>query len=212
MEIISHRGYWKSEEEKNSVVAFERSFSMGFGTETDLRDRCGEIVISHDMPTGDEITFEEFLGIYCRYDKSLSLALNIKSDGLQAEVERILKKYSVSTYFLFDMSIPDTVGYIEKGLRVFMRSSEYERESDLWEQASGIWVDSFLGHQFDCGFLERVNSTGKDICIVSPELHKRPHDAEWRLLKDVIEKQRGVVTILCTDIPELAKEYFINGL
>ena len=35
--ILSHRGYWLQTEEKNSRKAFERSFFMGFGTETDIR-------------------------------------------------------------------------------------------------------------------------------------------------------------------------------
>ena len=38
MEIISHRGYWKNVEEKNSSKAFKNSFDLNFGTETDLRD------------------------------------------------------------------------------------------------------------------------------------------------------------------------------
>ena len=32
MEIISHRGLWKKDHEKNSVKAFQRSFEKGFGT------------------------------------------------------------------------------------------------------------------------------------------------------------------------------------
>ena len=49
MIILSHRGYWKDVNEKNQQVSFERSFSLGFGTETDIRDYKGELVISHDI-------------------------------------------------------------------------------------------------------------------------------------------------------------------
>ena len=56
---MAHRGFWISEEEKNKTVAFERAFDNNFGVETDLRDICGKIVISHNMPNGDEISFEE---------------------------------------------------------------------------------------------------------------------------------------------------------
>ncbi len=52
MIILSHRGYWKSEEERNQEVAFHRSFDLGYGTETDIRDIQGKLVISHDMPQG----------------------------------------------------------------------------------------------------------------------------------------------------------------
>ena len=50
MIILSHRGYWKSEKERNQEVAFHRSFDLGYGTETDIRDIQGKLVISHDMP------------------------------------------------------------------------------------------------------------------------------------------------------------------
>jgi nucleoside-diphosphate-sugar epimerase len=49
MNIISHRGFWLKDEEKNTIQAFERSFEFGFGTETDIRDYKGELVISYDM-------------------------------------------------------------------------------------------------------------------------------------------------------------------
>ena len=66
MKILSHRGYWNNLTEKNSKSAFRRSFQLGFGTETDVRDLNGELVISHDMPIFDEATlpFYNFLSIY----------------------------------------------------------------------------------------------------------------------------------------------------
>ena len=50
MKILSHRGFWREVAEKNKLVAFDYSFSLGFGTETDVRDFGGELVISHDIP------------------------------------------------------------------------------------------------------------------------------------------------------------------
>tara|TARA_B100000886_G_C20155158_1_gene379734 strand:- start:159 stop:404 length:246 start_codon:yes stop_codon:yes gene_type:complete len=66
MQIISHRGLWKSLHERNTAVAFERSFAKGFGLETDLRDFNGDIYISHDVPINKKsiMRFSEFLDIY----------------------------------------------------------------------------------------------------------------------------------------------------
>jgi glycerophosphoryl diester phosphodiesterase len=61
--VLSHRGYWLTETEKNSPSAFTRSFAMGFGTETDIRDRNSKLVISHDMPDSQAISAEEFFEI-----------------------------------------------------------------------------------------------------------------------------------------------------
>ena len=116
MIILSHRGYWKSEEERNQEVAFHRSFDLGYGTETDIRDIQGKLVISHDMPQGNEITFEELLQIMD--GRNLPLALNIKADGMANEILRLLKQYNHTNYFTFDMSIPDMVVQLKTELTV----------------------------------------------------------------------------------------------
>lgn len=62
---------------------------MGYGTETDIRDIQGKLVISHDMPQGNEITFEELLQIMD--GRNLPLALNIKADGMANEILQFVK-------------------------------------------------------------------------------------------------------------------------
>ena len=127
MEVLSHRGFWKTAVEKNKAVAFRHSFELKVGIETDVRDSLGQLVISHDPPTGGEMLFEHFLGIYTEYGLSLPLALNIKSDGLQMALKDILNKYLVRNYFVFDMSIPDALLYKREDFNVFTRQSEYEK-------------------------------------------------------------------------------------
>ena len=56
-----------------------------FGIETDLRDICGEVIISHDMPKGYEMSFEEVLRLLAGRD--LPIALNIKADGQADEIK-----------------------------------------------------------------------------------------------------------------------------
>ena len=41
MKILSHRGYWKNKQKKNSIAAFDRSFLNLYGLEIDLRDVGG---------------------------------------------------------------------------------------------------------------------------------------------------------------------------
>ena len=64
MQILSHRGLWKSKNEQNTKQSFEISLEKNFGIETDVRDYNGELVISHDMPEGRLINMNEFLDIY----------------------------------------------------------------------------------------------------------------------------------------------------
>ena len=91
MIILSHRGYWKEANEKNLPVAFERTFSLGFGTETDIRDFKSELVISHDIADENSISAKEMFEIYNKYDNTLPLALNIKADGLQIKLKELLE-------------------------------------------------------------------------------------------------------------------------
>lgn len=206
MKILSHRGYWKEAQEKNSVVAMRRSFSLGFGTETDVRDYNGELVISHDIADSSSITFQKFLEIYCEYDKSLHLALNIKSDGLQLKLKEALAQQQISNYFLFDMSIPDSLGYLRNEVRnVFTRQSEYEKNPSFYEKANGVWLDSFEGDWFDNDLISAHLANGKMVCIVSPELHKRSHLESWKKYK-FLSKEENL--FLCTDFPEEARDFF----
>ena len=61
MEIISHRGLWNNLNEKNTNIAFHSSFKNKFGTETDIRDYNGNLVISHDIADANSLKFEEFI-------------------------------------------------------------------------------------------------------------------------------------------------------
>ena len=54
LKILAHRGLWTIENEKNTIEALRNALEEGFGIETDIRDCCGEIVISHNPPKGNE--------------------------------------------------------------------------------------------------------------------------------------------------------------
>lgn len=208
MVIISHRGYWKEVNEKNTKVAFERTFYLGFGTETDIRDFKGELVISHDIADENCISVKDMFAIYNKYDNKLPLALNIKADGLQAKLKDILEEYKIKNYFVFDMSVPDGLQYLKYNIRTFTRESEYEKIPSFYNEACGVWLDEFQGHWITKEVIEKHIQSGKQICIVSPDLHKRDYKKEWLHYRE-IEKELGINHImLCTDFPQQAMEFF----
>lgn len=198
--ILAHRGYWKKEEEKNTKEAFKRAFDCGFGVETDLRDIKGEIVISHDMPKGNEMTFEEVLALLD--GRNLPLALNIKADGMAFKIKKLLEKYNHTNYFTFDMSIPEMVVQHKMGLNVFTGISDIVPNPIMYKEAQGVWLDCFYSDWFSKKEIKEILDAGKKVCIVSPDLHKREYKNVWAKYKDV----KGI--ILCTDFPDDAKEYF----
>ncbi len=205
MQIISHRGFWQNGSEKNSLIAFKRSFDLGFGTETDLRDRNGRIAIAHDVLDVGDLFLEDLLKIMD--GRNLPLALNIKADGLSEYIKQILNDYGHDNYFTFDMSIPDMLSQIKKGLKVFTGFSDLIKEPILISEAEGVWLDSFYKDWFDADTVDGILQSGRYVCVVSPELHNRSIEVQWSILKNV-ERFDSNKLILCTDHPLKAQEYF----
>lgn len=208
MNILSHRGYWKSPAEKNTEEAFRRSFELGFGTETDFRDFNSQLVISHDVPKPDAMPASRFFEIYQSFSSDLPLAINIKSDGLQQLIREAIETYRIKNYFLFDMSVPDGLVYVRQGgFQVFTRQSEYEKVPAFYEEARGVWMDMFLSDWIKEEDIIAHLEKGKKVCIVSPDLHKRAHLPFWEQLSRMSIIQSDHL-MLCTDFPDEAKTLF----
>ena len=213
--ILAHRGNWNVEITKNSLKALNLSVQNGFGIETDLRDHNGKIVISHDMPNDSNILFEDFLADYkvklLDQNKEVYLALNIKSDGLYIELKKLLNNFKVTKYFVFDMSIPDTFGYLTEEIDFFLRHSDFEEPHKNFKKYSGIWVDCFEREWFTPEDIKAYTNSNKKVCFVSPELHNRPYKKCWNMIKCYLETLDSADTkniMICTDKPFEAKDFF----
>ncbi|POR60101.1 phosphodiesterase [Pseudomonas syringae] len=203
MQIISHRGYWLQKPERNLPEAFHRSFDLGFGTETDVRDVAGQLVISHDMPAGGELTLNGLLDIMA--GRNLPLAINVKADGLAQALAATFARYGHTNWFTFDMAVPDMRSYLNANLTTYTRLSDVEPSPAWLEQAAGVWLDGFEGEWFSNQVIDDLLSLGKRICVVSPELHGRGHGALWQQLLELRSQDR---LMLCTDFPADAATFF----
>ena len=208
MRILSHRGFWLSPSEKNTPQAFARSFESGFGTETDLRDLDGTLVIAHDPPRQGALSAESVLLQHRAVDPGLPLALNIKADGLQAMVADLLQRLDVPDAFVFDMSVPDMLGWLRVGVPVYTRMSDVEPEPLLADRAAGVWLDAFHSNWWDAATIARLLDARLGVCVVSPDLHGRDHRPAWDLIAAAAEVAGSDRLMLCTDFPQDAKEYF----
>ncbi len=205
--IIAHRGYWLNQSEKNTATAFNRALEYGFGIETDFRDLNGQLVISHDVPVEGAMNVAEFIYIYKRTPVLAPIALNIKSDGLYPLIKDLIIQSGMTNYFVFDMSVPDTRGYLAEQIPVFTRLSEYETAPAFLDKSRGVWLDAFESEWYDEKVIQNLLSQEKQVAIVSPELHRRPHLQQWQFLKEHHFHKSDLVS-LCTDFPLEAKEYF----
>jgi hypothetical protein len=209
MKIICHRGYWKESSEKNSDTALRRGFSLGLGTETDIRDLNGEIVISHDPAKTGVLTFADLLSIT---PPNALLALNVKSDGLAKLAVEQLHAANHHSYVFFDMSVPDMLAYMRIGAPVAARLSEYEPWVEaIMNKVNYIWLDAFEGNWYDLDYLRKLIDSEKKIMVVSSELHGRIGEnleEQWGMLDALIKDANSDSIILCTDYPELAMARF----
>ncbi len=205
MKILGHRGKWYHPKEKNSFEALKLCLESGFGIETDIRDYQGEIVISHDPPMGNEILLSDLLNFF--KGGNLTLALNIKSDGLSAKLNTLLDNFKIEEYFTFDMSIPELIKQTDYGLKVFTGVSDINPNPILIDKCEGIWLDGFFSDWYSNKEVEYFLSQVKKICLVSSELHGRDHLSLWKKLKES-NLYKNEKVMLCTDYPQQAKMFF----
>lgn len=206
MQLLAHRGIWKQLDEKNSLQALNNSFDLGIGIETDVRDCDGTLVISHDPPRAScALQLDVLLQAYMARSTRPMLALNVKADGLQAPLLAALQQHGVENYFVFDMSVPDTLGYQRLQMPFAARISEYESHNALTETAKWIWLDAFHDEWFTAATIQFWLDQGKWVAVVSPELHQRPHKALWSKLLPIQTEDRLYV---CTDYVHNAQEFF----
>lgn len=208
MIILAHRGCWSGPSDHNTLTACERALAAGFGLEIDIRDHAGALVLSHDMAAAQAQSFDTFLQLYSKICRDLPLALNVKADGLSGCLQELLVRYSISNYFVFDMSVPETLKYRRAGVKFFTRQSEYERESLFYEEASGVWMDEFHSHWITEAVIAQHLKNNKRICVVSPELHGREFRVEWEEYRKIEQQLGRNDLMLCTDRPEEARRFF----
>ncbi|HBV9912392.1 TPA: phosphodiesterase [Klebsiella aerogenes] len=204
MHILAHRGCWQHPGEQNTRTALTTALHRGLGIETDIRDLNGTLVISHDMPHTGALPLEALLEDYLKADHPGYLALNIKSDGLALPLKQMLSERGIARYFCFDMSVPDTLTYLQADIPVAARISEYETPGRLTDISPVIWVDGFHTSELDMTQLNAWLSDGKLICLVSPELHGRPPEPLWSGLAALSHHDN---IMLCTDFSQRAREY-----
>ncbi len=208
MKILAHRGYWNTAIEKNSGLALRTALEKSYGFESDVRDYNGHLVISHNIANKDSFEAEQVFKWLFEFRDNFCFAINIKADGLKDILNDYIKKYNLTNYFLFDMSVPQMVEFNEMGMRFFTRQSEVEVIPCMYEQAAGIWIDGFFGTEWITEtLLQNHIENDKEICLVSPELHGRTDYREfWEKIKEYNLDFDKI--LICTDVPDEAKEFF----
>ena len=190
----------------NSITKLKK-IPRSFGVEVDVRNYSSSLILAHD-PFVKREKFEAFLKNF----NHAFIIVNIKSEGIEYEIFRLLKKYRIKKYFFLDCSFPMIfrLKSIKKNINFATRLSKFESiESVLKVKdfCQWIWVDCFDNNvEFLKRILPKINNF--KLCIVSPELHNR-HDAVKSYAKNL--KKIGISpSLICSKVYnyKIWKKYF----
>jgi hypothetical protein len=196
VDVIAHRGLWKTVEEQNTLVAVKRAFEAGFGVEVDVRDYARYVILSHDPPVNnpDADLLSMVFEIRKARFRKLPIVIDIKSCGLATELEQYLFE---PNWFCIGMPYPEAREYMKRKIPVYCRRSD--EDYDLWKGSKGYWIDCF-----ESDWWESVNEELPiPSVIVSPELHNRNPLGCWKYVRSLMAQYRPSI---CTDFPLELKE------
>lgn len=188
MNLIAHR--------RNTIDKL-LSTDLKYGVEVDIRSFQDRLIIHHD-PYVDGEDFKSWLENY----QHKTLILNIKEEGLEEELIKIMLEHGIEDYFFLDQSFPFLVKWSNNGeKRCAVRVSEYESINtalSLAGKVSWIWLDCFSKFPLDSSEVNELKRAGFSICLVSPELQGRDPEKEIPLYADIILKDKLGIDAICT--------------
>jgi len=183
------------------------------GVEIDVRIFHGNIVLQHD-PFCNGIKLEDWVNDY----NLKLLIVNVKEEGLEEGIQKILNNANIDNYFILDETIPFIIKYCSVGF------SNFALRVSLWEDINSaikilhtferppnwVWLDTFNGKiPFTSDKLKKLKNLGAKICLVSPELHP---DYQFKVpcsnfMKQYYKFDNGFFDAICTK-----KEFFWNNV
>ena len=191
MILINHR--------VNSISKLLKT-SIEFGVEADLRSENKKIYLHHD-PFKKGESFEKWI----KYYKHKILILNVKEEGLEDMVIKILKKNKIKNFFFHDQTFSTLLKNMFK-TRVSIRFSEYEdlkKKNYLFKKIRWLWLDNFNQIELSKKFYNYLKNKKVKICMVSPELIKKKRQNEIKNIINNLKKNKFNLDAVCTKKPKL---------
>lgn len=193
MKIIYHR---------RNTLEMLLSTDPRFGVEVDIRSHGDRLIIHHD-PCRPGEDFKKWLDAY----EHKTLILNVKEEGLEDRLIKMMEEKGISDFFFLDQSFPFLVKWSKIGeRRCAVRVSEFESVETaltLSGDVDWVWVDCFTKFPLDEHQARRLKDGGFKICLVSPELQGRNAETEIPRLRSLLKKRYIKAAAVCTKRPDL---------
>lgn len=184
----------------NSVKKLKK-IDNNHGIEIDVRSFNKNLILNHDpFKNGD------LLKNWIKFYNHKLLIVNIKEEGLEYQILKILNKYKIKNYFFLDQTFPFLVKFSHRMKKnCAFRLSDYESISTIKkikDKIKWVWIDFFENFYFDKKDFEFLKKNKLKICLVSPEL-KNLSSKKIKIMKNIIKKNNIKVDAICTKKPNL---------
>lgn len=168
-----------------------------FGVEIDLRSDYKSIYLSHDPFTKGE-SFSSWI----KYFNHKILILNIKEEGIENEIIKILKKNKISNYFFLDQSLPMLTYFSKKNIKEtavrFSEKEPIELVSNFIGKCNWVWIDLTTNIEIDIKVLEILKNKRFKTCLASPDLRKTSNLNKLSKTIEIVKNNPILIDAVCT--------------
>lgn len=181
-----------------------KTIDKNFGVEIDLRSYNKDIVLHHDPFKKGEM----FSNWIKNFNHKL-VVLNVKEEGLEGKILRILKNNKIKNFFFHDQTFSTLLKNMKK-TKVSIRISEYEdlkKIKYLLKNIKWLWVDNFTEIKIHKRFYSHLRSKQIKVCLVSPELVKKSRLKEIKKIISYFKNNNLKIDAVCTKRPDIWGRY-----
>ncbi len=176
---------------------------VNYGIEVDIRNLENELILAHDPFDSSYELFKNFLIFY----KHKFIILNIKTEGIELEVLKLIKKYNITNYFFLDCSmsiINKLINFNENNIAIrFSDLESIETVLKFTNKIKYVWIDSFESLSLNYSIFQKIKKSNFIICLVSPELQNQPEKIE--IYKNYLCSNNIFPDMICTKIYNINK-------
>ena len=188
----------------NSISDLKKT-NTEFGVEIDLRSEKNNIYLHHD-PFKKGESFERWIKKF----KHRIIVLNVKEEGLEKKIIKILNKNKIKNFFFHDQTFSTVIKNKSK-TKDSVRYSEFEdlkKTNQLFKKIRWLWIDNFTNLKIDKRFFHLLKKMKVNICIVSPELVNKKRENEIKKIHNYLLKNKTYPNAVCTKKPQVWKKLY----
>ena len=173
-----------------------------YGVEIDVRTYNNKIILHHDPFKNGET-----LNYWIKKFNHKFLIINVKEEGLEKYIKKILKKNNINHFFFLDQSFPFLIKTLNlKEKRCAVRFSDYEDIKTVYNlkgKINWVWICSFSKFILNRSISNTLKKKKIKICICSPEIVEKTSSQSIKKLKNYIKNKKIHIDAICTKKPEI---------